>query len=193
MADTRAEADKLERAIQALEPHATEWWSDMCEEEKEAIRDVLAAAGHYLSVLREQPVTPSDEELGQGGSIVTTAGMTEAHVAIARAADPVEAAACPECDERHDPPCPWAAHTSGPLVAEPRASVASDKAACRRCTECEGQEHHWLMPDCTNEDGTPCEPFIPCKHCDARAAVCEGCYEGPALPGSSRCGECSNG
>lgn len=51
---------------------------------------------------------------------------------------------------------------------------------CRRCTECVGEEHHWLtsMPECP-EDG---EPFIPCKHCDARAALCEECFEAPVWP-----------
>jgi hypothetical protein len=53
---------------------------------------------------------------------------------------------------------------------------------CRRCAECEGQEHHWLMPECTNEDGTPCEPFVPCKHCDARAGLCGRCCDGVIFP-----------
>lgn len=62
---------------------------------------------------------------------------------------------------------------------------------CRRCVECQGQEHHWLtaMPECP-ENG---EPFIPCKHCDARAGVCEGCFEAPVWPQMSDqplCAEC---
>lgn len=51
---------------------------------------------------------------------------------------------------------------------------AEAKAAeCRRCADCEGQDHHLL------EEGT-------CKHCDARAEVCEaaGCEYGNCI----RCG-----
>jgi hypothetical protein len=91
-------------------------------------------------------------------------------------------------------------------LAEARASVSLDKGGgqtrcvdveplkgCRRCTECEGQEHHWLMADCTNEDGTPCEPFIPCKHCHARAGVCDRCDDGvifPVVAGRTLCDAC---
>jgi hypothetical protein len=51
---------------------------------------------------------------------------------------------------------------------------------CRRCSECEGEEHHWLtsMPELP-VDG---EPYIPCKHCLARAAVCDECLECPVYP-----------
>lgn len=56
----------------------------------------------------------------------------------------------------------------------------SASEACRRCVECAGQQHHWLtsMPECP-ENG---EPFIPCKHCDARSAVCEDCFDGAVWP-----------
>ena len=68
------------------------------------------------------------------------------------------------------------------LYANALAERAAREAAetCRRCTECVGEEHHWLtsMPECP-EDG---EPFIPCKHCDARAAVCDECFEAPVWP-----------
>ena len=33
---------------------------------------------------------------------------------------------------------------------------------CRRCTGCEGQDHHW-MPDCDEETGLP---LMVCKHCE---------------------------
>jgi hypothetical protein len=51
---------------------------------------------------------------------------------------------------------------------------------CRRCSECVPEwPHHWMtyLPECP--EGA--EPFYPCKHCDARAAVCEGC-DGPVFP-----------
>lgn len=38
----------------------------------------------------------------------------------------------------------------------------SDTTICRRCTQCEGEDHHW-MEDC-DDDG---EPIWVCKHCDA--------------------------
>lgn len=68
------------------------------------------------------------------------------------------------------------------------------RMTCRRCTECEGQEHHWLtsMPECP-EGG---EPFISCKHCDERAALCEECGEAPVWPIVSNqplCADCRLG
>jgi len=61
---------------------------------------------------------------------------------------------------------------------------------CRRCLECAGQAHHWItsMPECP-EGG---EPFIACKHCDARASLCDDCGEGPVWPSSNGglCEEC---
>jgi hypothetical protein len=37
-------------------------------------------------------------------------------------------------------------------------------AACRRCSECVGQEHHWLDNfRCVDET----DPYFICKHCDA--------------------------
>jgi hypothetical protein len=36
-------------------------------------------------------------------------------------------------------------------------------APCRRCSVCEGLEHHWL-PDCDDETG---DPIMVCKHCPA--------------------------
>lgn len=56
-------------------------------------------------------------------------------------------------------------------------------AACRRCLECIGQAHHWLtsMPDASLMAAGG-DPFIPCKHCDARAGVCSECCEGAVWP-----------
>jgi hypothetical protein len=79
----------------------------------------------------------------------------------------------PECCSSFEPPAPAA-------------------RGCRRCGECEGQPHHWLtsMPECP-EGG---EAFIPCKHCDARARVCDECCEGPVWPADAnnrRCELCN--
>jgi len=51
--------------------------------------------------------------------------------------------------------------------------------SCRRCSECTGELHHWLtsMPECPDEG-----PFIPCKHCPARADVCVRCGDAPVFP-----------
>lgn len=65
-------------------------------------------------------------------------------------------------------------------------------ASCRRCIECLGEDHHWLtsIPECP-EGG---EPFIRCKHCDARAGICIECAEGPVWPpttNNERCELCN--
>jgi hypothetical protein len=41
-----------------------------------------------------------------------------------------------------------------------------DTKTCRRCSECIGQEHHFL-PIIDQDDETD-ELYYPCKHCDAR-------------------------
>jgi hypothetical protein len=65
---------------------------------------------------------------------------------------------------------------------------------CRRCVECRGEEHHWLtsMPECPEEG----EPYVPCKHCDARAPLCDQCMEAPVWPltgDPTLCGDCRAG
>ena len=35
---------------------------------------------------------------------------------------------------------------------------------CRRCVDCEGEEHHWMYIGDEDEAG---EPVMSCKHCDA--------------------------
>lgn len=63
---------------------------------------------------------------------------------------------------------------------------------CRRCVECVGQPHHWLTS--VPEFPEVGEPYVPCKHCDARAAVCEECWEGPVWPpttNNQRCELCN--
>ena len=51
-------------------------------------------------------------------------------------------------------------------VAEPFRSIlnrVAGRRACRRCSDCEGSEHHW-MPDVDDETD---EPVMVCKHCEA--------------------------
>jgi hypothetical protein len=49
---------------------------------------------------------------------------------------------------------------------------------CRRCTECEGQEHHWMENDEVYSEN---DPWFMCKHCEA---VCDGVDtpEGDVVP-----------
>lgn len=51
--------------------------------------------------------------------------------------------------------------------------------ACRRCTECVGMPHHWLLPD---HDPETDECFVECKHCEFRATLCESCLDMPIYP-----------
>lgn len=67
---------------------------------------------------------------------------------------------------------------------------------CRRCVECIGQDHHWLtsMPEMYRE-GIGGGAYVPCKHCEARAGLCEECFEGavwPPVPGGL-CDLCNAG
>lgn len=41
---------------------------------------------------------------------------------------------------------------------------------CRRCTMCEGQEHHW---DYFGDEDEAGDPVMSCKHCDATRPVGE--------------------
>ena len=43
-------------------------------------------------------------------------------------------------------------------------------SACRRCSECVDQDHHW-----SSEIRTDDAERLQCKHCDATAAECETC------------------
>jgi hypothetical protein len=48
-------------------------------------------------------------------------------------------------------------------------------SGCRRCSECRGENHHWLeesAPPPPNGDGF--NGYV-CKHCPARAEMCDGC------------------
>lgn len=43
---------------------------------------------------------------------------------------------------------------------------------CRRCSECEGHEHHWI-DDCGDDDDLIYE--YACKHCGALGVECISC------------------
>lgn len=45
---------------------------------------------------------------------------------------------------------------------EQERSEANPKTKCRRCSECKGQEHHWLQDIDENDN-----PILICKHCEA--------------------------
>lgn len=51
------------------------------------------------------------------------------------------------------------------------------KHECRRCSDCEGREHHW-QPDLRSPDDEDFEPGdYCCKHCPERGVMCEACME----------------
>jgi hypothetical protein len=61
---------------------------------------------------------------------------------------------------------------------------------CRRCTECAGQEHHFL--GVAEHDLETDQVYYPCKHCEARAPECDECNEGfwPVVDDSHVCADC---
>ncbi len=67
----------------------------------------------------------------------------------------------------------------------------AEQATCRRCSECLGEEHHFL-DSCTNDDGNPVEPHFVCKHCEEKAGYCDE-RGGPIYPfaGQSCCADCT--
>jgi hypothetical protein len=86
----------------------------------------------------------------------------------------------------------WRAHGSVSEEAEPLVK------ACRRCSECQGEEHHFLEhvehPDQSDDETTITEEwagFI-CKHCEVKADQCEQC-DGPIFPitGATVCVHCA--
>jgi hypothetical protein len=55
------------------------------------------------------------------------------------------------------------------------ASLSLAPIACRRCSECRGESHHWLeesAPPPPNGDGF--NGYV-CKHCETRAEMCDDC------------------
>lgn len=61
----------------------------------------------------------------------------------------------------------------------PAGVLAELTRECRRCSECPGGPHHWLQPD---HDPETNRCFVPCKHCDVEAALCEACFECAVWP-----------
>ena len=49
------------------------------------------------------------------------------------------------------------------MVSDPEDGGDGVGRACRRCTMCEGLDHHWLV-DCDDVTG---KPVMVCKHCVA--------------------------
>ncbi len=64
------------------------------------------------------------------------------------------------------------------------AMLLSDVPQCRRCSECEGQEHHWIESYC-EESNT----YYACKHCPVVGDPCLEC-EGGLDPDGSACPAC---
>jgi hypothetical protein len=64
---------------------------------------------------------------------------------------------------------PALADAAGPTDA-PAGEVATEDTSCRRCSECVGEDHHWM-------DTTAWS----CKHCNIVIPMCESCR---------RCSEC---
>jgi hypothetical protein len=71
---------------------------------------------------------------------------------------------------------------------------AAESTTCRRCSECVGEEHHWMVilaEPHIDDEGNAGELIVPCKHCGEIATVCDEC-EGPVFPaGRSLCAECN--
>lgn len=86
------------------------------------------------------------------------------------------------------------AQARGRGLAASEARAAGDEASgsvsretaeatpCRRCSECRGENHHWL--EACNPPAPDGDGFVgfECKHCDARAEQCDAC-DGALEPG----------
>lgn len=70
-----------------------------------------------------------------------------------------------------------------------RLHLGTGDSACPACGECEGNHHFSESGLQVPESG---EPFFECKHCEAKAHICEEC-EGPIYPitGATICAECT--
>lgn len=72
-------------------------------------------------------------------------------------------------------------------------TTLASSSHCRRCSECIGQEHHFLehCEHPSNGDAAEFYGFI-CKHCEVKADICDEC-EGPVFPitGAAVCAECT--
>ena len=56
--------------------------------------------------------------------------------------------------------------------------------ACRRCSDCTGEAHHWMDGAIREDDDFTA---FACKHCDMTAAMCDACDQ-PA-PLNRHCSE----
>lgn len=54
------------------------------------------------------------------------------------------------------------------MQPEGRVAAPLPSLACRRCSECEGEDHHWMYVGEADDDG---EPLMSCKHCEATRIV----------------------
>jgi len=50
--------------------------------------------------------------------------------------------------------------------------MTTTQQTCRRCSECEGAEHHWIDNTDFEDEG---DPTHRCKHCPALGDECEEC------------------
>lgn len=75
-----------------------------------------------------------------------------------------------ECAEKH---CVqhFGHEIGGVIVSEADAQLAAERN-CQRCSECEGQQHHFIE---NNEISGLDDPEFTCKHCPATAFLCVGC------------------
>ena len=71
----------------------------------------------------------------------------------------VQVVRCDECDGHGCPDC----NETGKRKAN---------YECRRCSDCRGEQHHWIE-DCGDDDDDG--QFYACKHCDATANACGNC------------------
>jgi hypothetical protein len=67
-------------------------------------------------------------------------------------------------------------------------------ADCRRCSECIGEDHHFIEhAEAPTDDDEGFAGYI-CKHCEVKADLCESC-DGPVYPitGATKCADCTAG
>jgi hypothetical protein len=85
-----------------------------------------------------------------------------------------------------EPPSP-AAHRRAMFDAFAASGPETVRPACRRCSECEGEEHHWLeasfddFDDEIDDDVIDDLPEYECKHCPARCRAIDD-DDGLSLP-----------
>jgi hypothetical protein len=69
----------------------------------------------------------------------------------------------------------WAALSVEDALSGEKYEAPLAATPCRRCSECRGENHHWLeasyLPPPQGDGFNGYE----CKHCDARTEMCDGC------------------